>query len=345
MQAEDRQVDRGIGLHGVRRVEVPAGVGRAPGGEPGAVEHDPTEQEHPVREGVQARERHVGGTDHQRQDEVPEAGEDRDDDEENHRQAVHREELVEGVAADDVGGLGRDQLRADQERADAAEHEEEQARRDVEDADALVVSRDEPGRESSAVPRQRVHALGADGHYSVASGVLACELEQCLDLLVGPPAPDGRHLVAAVAHQLGESLRVRRAGGCPRATARSAAAPRGCGTSRTPRRSTRGRCWRRAVRSSSYSSTGTATTVSDMALCWMPQNSPQVPAYSPASSARNHVWLTTPGMASILPPSARNHHEWMTSWSGAVTSSSTVRSTGTTSVSYVTEPSGYWNSQ
>ena len=80
------------------------------------------------RERVQARERHVAGADHQRHEVVGEAGQDRDDDEEDHRRAVHREELVVAVALDEVVVRLRE-LRADQQRHDPAGQEEEPATR------------------------------------------------------------------------------------------------------------------------------------------------------------------------------------------------------------------------
>ena len=45
-----------------------------------------------------------------------------------------------------------------------------------------------------------------------------------------------------------------------------------------------------------------------------------------------------PGIASIFPPSAGTQKEWMTSQSGAVISSRTVRSTGSRIVSKETAP-------
>ena len=48
----------------------------------------------------------------------------------------------------------------------------------------------------------------------------------------------------------------------------------------------------------------------------MPQSSAHWPAYRPGG-ASNHVWLTLPGIASILPPSCGTHQLWITSSSGA----------------------------
>ena len=72
----------------------------------------------------------------------------------------------------------------------------------------------------------------------------------------------------------------------------------------------------------------------------MPQSSAHCPSKTPLRSARNHVWLTLPGIASILPPSAGIHHEWITSHSGAVTCSSTVLPSGTRRRSTAMTPFG-----
>ena len=60
----------------------------------------------------------------------------------------------------------------------------------------------------------------------------------------------------------------------------------------------------------------------------------------PARFASNQVVFVRPGMASILPPSAGIHQEWITSQSGAVTFSSTVRPSGARSRSIATTPFG-----
>ena len=51
----------------------------------------PGDRQQPERERVQARERHVRRAEHQRHDEVREAGERRDDEEEDHQRGVHRD--------------------------------------------------------------------------------------------------------------------------------------------------------------------------------------------------------------------------------------------------------------
>ena len=49
--------------------------------------------------------------------------------------------------------------------------------------------------------------------------------------------------------------------------------------------------------------------------CWIPQSSAQRATYVPGD-ALNHVSLTRPGIASILPPSRGTHQLWFTSFVG-----------------------------
>ncbi len=92
VEREDPQVLAVSGrLQRERRVGRPAGVGRAPLREEGQAEDEAGEEVEPVREGVEAREGHVPGADHQRHEEVAEARQDGHDDEEDHPRAVHRD--------------------------------------------------------------------------------------------------------------------------------------------------------------------------------------------------------------------------------------------------------------
>ena len=103
-QPEGVEVDVDAGSEpgvGQRRVGEPAGVG-CPADEERRVEEDPRRQEDPVAEGVEAREGHVARPDHQRDEEVAEPRQHGHGEEEHHRHAVHREELVVGLRADQV---------------------------------------------------------------------------------------------------------------------------------------------------------------------------------------------------------------------------------------------------
>ena len=96
-------------------------------------------------------EGHVPRADHQRHEEVAEAGQDRDDDEEDHRRPVHGHDLVVGVAREEVV-VGLRQLRPQQDGCEPAGEEEEPEADDV-DPDPLQVDGDEPARDAAAPAR------------------------------------------------------------------------------------------------------------------------------------------------------------------------------------------------
>ncbi len=152
MEREDLEVDAVPGLVlRERRIQRPARLSRAPVGEEAEHEDRPAEHEEPVGKRVQAGERDVARADHQRHEVVPEAGEDGDDDEEDHRRAVDRDELVVVLGAQDARVRLRE-LEAEDERHEPGEDEEDERGRDVEDPDPLVVRRDEPARDLAALP-------------------------------------------------------------------------------------------------------------------------------------------------------------------------------------------------
>ena len=125
-----------------RRVAEPTTVGRAAERER-RVEEEPAEREDPEAEHVEARERDVARADHQRDEVVAERGRDRHPEQEHHRGAVHREELVVTRRAEDRAVRLRE-LQPDEQRLDAADAEEEERERGVHDRDLLVVDRGDP---------------------------------------------------------------------------------------------------------------------------------------------------------------------------------------------------------
>ena len=139
---EREAVPRRVLQCGERGVAEPAAVGGAAEDEAG-VQEQAAREEHPVAEGVQAREGHVPGADHDRHEVVEEGGRQRHDDQEDHRQAVHREQHVVLVGRQHVG-VGASELRPDEESLEAADQEEEEGRVAVQHADALVVGRRQP---------------------------------------------------------------------------------------------------------------------------------------------------------------------------------------------------------
>jgi hypothetical protein len=125
-----------------RRVERPAGVDAAD-------QHGP-EREHGAHhvdvpaEQVEPRERQVARPDHHRDEEVAEHGGDRrDQEEEDHDDAVHGEQLVVGVGFDHVARR-RQQLETNEAGEDAAEQEHHGDRAQIQQRDALVVHGEQP---------------------------------------------------------------------------------------------------------------------------------------------------------------------------------------------------------
>ena len=117
VDAEDPEVlpdGRAVVVSRERRVGRPARARRAAVDAEAREDDEPAQEEEPERERVQPRERHVARADHERHEVVPEAGEDRHDEEEDHRRPVDREELVVAVARDDVL-LGLAELEAHEE--------------------------------------------------------------------------------------------------------------------------------------------------------------------------------------------------------------------------------------
>ena len=143
---EDPGVDAAGGQvvrRGQRRVAGPAALGR--GEEDRAVEDEAAHEQHPEAHRVELREGHVPGADHQRHEVVAEPGHDRHDEQEDHRRPVHREELVVRLRRQQrVVRLG--ELQADEQRLDAAQHEEHEGEDQVHDPDLLVVRRGHPRR-------------------------------------------------------------------------------------------------------------------------------------------------------------------------------------------------------
>ncbi len=214
-----------------RRVERPAGVDAAVEERP--QREGPADRVEVPREQVDAREREVLRPDHERDQEVPEDRRDaRDEEEEDHQHAVHREQAVVDVGLEEVA-LGRRELHADEDRHEAAEREEDAHGDEVEKGDALVVARPEPRLEAvGRVQVVRARELGGDRirrrrHFR-ASAAPSGRLERLhvvheLDqLLLGDLALEGRHhglvalhdLRARVQDRLADVVLVRRRPSC-----------------------------------------------------------------------------------------------------------------------------------
>ena len=93
----------------------------------------------------------VARADHQRQEEIAEDVGNRGNEEKpDHDHAVKREEAVVGFRRDEIG-RGRKQLQAHEHRGRSADEEEAVMESEIEQRDALVVAREQPGAERRAV--------------------------------------------------------------------------------------------------------------------------------------------------------------------------------------------------
>ena len=110
----------------------------------------PAERQHPQRQGVDPRERHVGRADLERHDVVAEARQHRDDEQEDHERGVHREDLVVGLIRHELQA-GRGKLDAHAEREQATDEEEQERVDDVHDPDLLVIGRRHPVVQGASV--------------------------------------------------------------------------------------------------------------------------------------------------------------------------------------------------
>ena len=145
---EGRQARRQhVGVHIVRgqgRGEGPARVHAA--GRHGIDGQDAARHVEIPAQQVDLGQRQVLGTDHQRDQKIPQRGRNRwHQEEEDHDDAVHGEHLVIGVSGHQVG-LRRQQFQADQSRQGSADEEEEAQRNQVENCNPLVIAGQQPAQ-------------------------------------------------------------------------------------------------------------------------------------------------------------------------------------------------------
>ena len=132
-EAGDLQTQR-VEVDAVPRRERQAAVGRvveppavrAFTEDPRRVQEDAAGEEDPKAQRVEPGKHDVAGTDLQRDEVVGERRGQRHGGEEDHRHAVHREDLVVQIARQQLA-VGTRQLDADQQRFDAADEEEHRA--------------------------------------------------------------------------------------------------------------------------------------------------------------------------------------------------------------------------
>ena len=151
LQAQHPEVDA-VGRRELRRGEVgvpePAAV-RDSIHEEAQMQEEGAGEEDPVGQGVQPRERHVAGPDHERDHVVEERRAHRHDRQEHHGRAVHGEQLVEARGADQRVVRVRE-LQAHDDGLQPSHQEEEEGGDAVELADSLVVHGRDPGPEDGA---------------------------------------------------------------------------------------------------------------------------------------------------------------------------------------------------
>ena len=126
-----------------RRIERPAGVHAA--GQH-AVHHQCASDDIEIpAQKINAREGQVLRPDHERYQEIPQHSRDgRDQEEKDHDLAVHSEKLVVRVSLHQVARR-RQQLQPDQQGKKSSNEEEESNGQQVEQRDALVIDREQPG--------------------------------------------------------------------------------------------------------------------------------------------------------------------------------------------------------
>src|SRR5206468_11421832 len=229
------------------------------------------------------------------------------DREEHHRRAVHREERVIHLRADDV--LPRTgELQPDHERLEAAEQEEDERGDAVEDADPLVIDGGQPGHHlrlaryaatarawSSVSPRAGILTPGLSPpgfftHSATRSGVFgnmpAASVRRLPNVVrSGPstPAETPRIVWHATQAPLAKI-----------ALPWAASPVGGAGLTRCA-----------AAQRRSEEHTSELQSRSDL-VCDTPQNSAHWPQYSPGTCGVNVSWFDRPCTTSRLPPS-RGH--------------------------------------
>ncbi|MFO0753856.1 MAG: hypothetical protein U0411_11100 [Thermodesulfovibrionales bacterium] len=155
---ENRDRHVRLALEAVGRVKGPPGIGRPPVAEERDEDDRDAGQVEPPGEPVDLREGDVPRADHDRQEEISEGdGGAGNDEKEDHDNPVRRKYLVIGMGVHEFSG--RDEAEADKQPQDDSHPEEEEERSEVHDADALVVGRKEPGKDSPSLSFVSIEAV------------------------------------------------------------------------------------------------------------------------------------------------------------------------------------------
>ena len=124
-----------------------AGTIKATAAQEAEVEQQAAKCRNPEAEGIEAREGHIARAQQQRPKVITEAGEHGQRIEEDHRHAVHGEELAV-LLGSEQSLVGAGELRADEQSFDAADQQKEKRGENVALADFLVVDGGEPAEEA-----------------------------------------------------------------------------------------------------------------------------------------------------------------------------------------------------
>ena len=161
---------RRVGGARQRDVREPAGV-RSDVERERRPQHEAAEEIDPVPEVVHAREGDVARADHERHEVDAERLHHRHREQEHHRAAVHREDLVVEVGADEAALRARE-LQSHERGEHAAEREEAECRHDVAQGHGLVARARQPSQEAR---RRRPDALERGAVQRLARGLAGCE--------------------------------------------------------------------------------------------------------------------------------------------------------------------------
>ncbi len=174
-------------LGGERRIGQPADIGRAAhavkaeAADETEIEEQPAEGRHPEAECIEPREGHVARADHQRNQIIGDAEQNRHAHQKHHGGAVHGEQLVVEFRREEV--VVRDgKLNADGHRLGSGDEKEEERINDVENAQLLVIDGDHPAMQPLEQRRAaRGRCVERSGNRESLIGhcsVLQCKVER-----------------------------------------------------------------------------------------------------------------------------------------------------------------------
>ena len=171
-QHDTALVPRRAGQDGLRRIERPAGAGRATRHEEAGQQHHHRQRVDPDAQHVEVGEHHVARADHQRDQVVAEAAEEeRGQQVDHHDHPVHRHELVVALGRDERDRAREAELQPHQVRQQHAEQADRDRDARVLDRDDLVVLAPHVARQEAARGGVGI-GVGVVGHGGAPGGGL-----------------------------------------------------------------------------------------------------------------------------------------------------------------------------